>query len=52
MIELSRWFVTESKSFAGYGDYTPKLRFWAQFPMAYAKFMYYTAQDKIRGVIR
>ncbi len=36
----SQWrgFLTESKSFMDYGVYTPKLKFWRQFPMAAFRF--------------
>ncbi|MGE6896827.1 hypothetical protein [Priestia flexa] len=37
-----KWFLKESKSFMGYGGYTPKLKFWLKFPVVYTKFLYYS----------
>lgn len=43
-----RWFLRESKSFMGYGTYTPKLSFWLKFPIAYMKFLYWSLKDWVK----
>jgi hypothetical protein len=47
MIKWHKYMMELSKEYMGYGENTPKIKFWFMVPKAFSKLYYYTFRDWI-----